>query len=158
MSAQETALQFKPTVVAMASNFRKKMKVSKDGVIELPEDLYESTLADAGLEASVVKKVQQHNAEVVCALTLATGETAIEAMKKNAKLDTVTAEMKAIRDEMSVVMHRTREVTNPAKAGEKIVQHGPTTIRYQVKGTANSGELKRVRQHLMTQAAALLKD
>ena len=157
MSAQEGISTFKPATVAMAAEFRKKIKVNKEGVVEAPEDLYESTLENAGLDMSTVNKVQKHNTEVVSALTLAVGEVGLEALKKHDKLDQITGEFKAGRDEIGIVMSRTREVNDMKNPGEKITQYGPTVIKYTVKGTSNSGELKKVRQHLMAQAKQILE-
>lgn len=154
MSKEEVVL--KPQTVEMASTFKKKIKIDKEGVAQIPEDLYESTLETAGLDAGVVKKVQQHNTEVVTALTLAVGEAGLEAMKKNGKLEQVTGEAKLGRDEVEILVNRTREVNDMKNPGNKITQFGATTVKYTVKGTGNSGELKKVRQHIMNNAAKLL--
>lgn len=159
MSAQESVTPYKPATGLLADKLKKKMSVGKDGVVSVPDDLYESTLADSELTMETVKQVQTHRTEFVSAMTLAVGELGIKAMEKNAKLDVVSADAKVGKDEVSVQLNRTREVNIPARGGEpmkKATQHGATVISYTVQGTANSGELKKVRQHILSEAQKVL--
>lgn len=79
--------------VKVAEKFGLKDKMSVDttsGVINLPEDYYESTLEATGLTLDQIKKLQKHNAELLGATTLIAGELAAEAFRENPDLGEVS--------------------------------------------------------------------
>ena len=159
MSSAENVSPFKVDTLALATQARKRIKIGKDGTAEVPPELYEEMLniADSTIDVATAKKVQTAHSNIVAGFTLAVGESGLDAMKKHPKIEQVTAELKAGRDEIEVVLNRTRENVNPKDPqGVKLTQHGATTVKYTVRGTANSGELKKVRQHILAQGAEIL--
>lgn len=158
MSAAENVSPFKADTLALATQARKRIKINKDGVADVPAELYEELLniADPSIDVATAKKVQAAHSNIVAGFTLAVGENGLDAMKKHPKIEQITAELKAGRDEIEVVLNRSREVNDMKNPGEKLTQHGATTVKYTVRGTANSGELKKVRQHILAQGAEIL--
>jgi hypothetical protein len=159
MSSAENVSPFKVDTLALATQTRKRVKINKDGTADVPAELYEELLniADPSIDVATAKKVQAAHSNIVAGFTLGVGENGLDAMKKHPKIEQVTAELKAGRDEIEVVLNRSREINdmkNPG--GDKLTQYGATTVKYTVRGTANSGELKKVRQHILSQGAEIL--
>lgn len=83
----------KPHVIALAAKLKPGLKLGEGGVIIADKDLYEQSLPDE-LTMDSVNAVYAHTENLVAGLTLATGEIAEEAMKKDKKLDSVSSELK----------------------------------------------------------------
>ena len=142
------------TVLDMSAIILGGLTADKDlGTVTAAEDTFEKTLP-SDLTMEVVNKVQNHNTTFVAAATHAFGTVAMNAMKENAKLDTVIGTINMGGDD-TLGMHYTRskEMHVPGK-DEKVTKYGVTTIDYTVKAGKNGGELKKVRTELNELALA----
>ena len=142
----------------LADKLKKDFKVGNAGVVEVGDDLFESTLEDTGLDMKTVKKVQDHTSNLVAATGLALGEVGMKAMKKDKKLDQVSVSFKAGKDTHSALFQRSKEVpTNkPGEPRKTAPKYGVLQNNVTVHGAGNKGSLKRVRQHLNEEAAKVL--
>lgn len=151
-------VQIPEKVRSLADQFKKNMKVGSGGVTEVPDDIYESTLEDAGLDLKTVKKVKDHDANVVAGATLALGEVATKAMKKDKKLEQASVSFKAHKDTVSASFQRSKEVpvNKPGEPRKTATKFGVTSSNYTVAGAGNRGALKKVRAHLSQKAEEVL--
>lgn len=151
-------VQIPEVVRNLADKMKKNFKVGTGGVVEVPDDLYESTLEDAGLDMKTIKKVQDHNTNVLCASGLALGEVGMNSMKKDKKLEQVSVSFKAGKDTISSSFQRSKEVpvNAPGEPRKTTVKHGVMNNSYTTWGAGNKGTLKKVRQHLSDEAAKIL--
>lgn len=151
-------VQIPQEIRSLADKLKAEFKLSSAGVVEVPADLYESTLAEADLDLKTVKKVQDHNSNMVSATGLALGEIGMEAMKKDKKLDQVSVSFKAGKDTHSAVFQRSKEVpvNAPGEPRKTALKYGMLRSSVTVHGAGNKGSLKRVRTHLNAQAEKIL--
>lgn len=154
--------EIKPHITALSTKLKEGMKLGDGGVITTDKDLYEKTLPE-DLNMDTVKKVYGHTEDLVAAMTLATGEIAEGAMKKDKKLDAVSSELKIGKHaEVNVGYLRSqqqkiRDLQNPQNPPREVVKYGVTTARVKTLGQKNRGELKKVRSQLAEKAEKLFK-
>lgn len=136
-------------VVAMAKVIEKNIEIDhKTGIGSEKEGVFEKTLPE-DLSMDTVKRVGDHNSSFIAAGALAFGNLAVKAMQKNAELTETDIQLKMTgRDHVGYHMNRTKEYQNHLSGGGAVVKHGVLTTDYHVSGGRNSGELKRVREHL----------
>lgn len=141
-----------PEVQALAKKITSQIKLEGDSVT-VPADLYVTTLPDT-LTEEQVKAVQAHNSNFFPAATLAVGDLAVAAMKKDKKLEAVSGAFKMVgRDHFDITVNRSKESRNPA-TGETTTNFGVISASMVTHGAkASRGEMSHVKAHL--QEAAL---
>lgn len=143
-------LNIPESIVALAQLAKEKMKVGEGGVIEVPKDFYEELLPD-DLTMAQVKKVQEHNSNLVSAVGLAVGELGNKEFGKHKKFDEVSVEFNANKDKIGLNYQRSKQV--PDGSGGQQTKYGILSARYQVAGASNKGSFKKVRDWLSNTAA-----
>lgn len=128
MSTATEAKVVSEEVSEMAKRIAKEIKLADDGLsVEIPKDLYVNTLPE-GITESQIKAVQQHNSTFFPAMTMAVGEVAINAFKKNKDLESVEAKAKLVsRDAYEVTIKREQEQRNPHDGSKTTVYGAPTS-------------------------------
>jgi hypothetical protein len=151
MSKEDTT-KISQEVQDLSKKIKDQIKLDGDKVT-VPADLYVTTLSE-GLTEDTVKAVQKHNSTFFPAVTLAVGDIAVAAMKKDKKLEVVTGEFKMVgRDHFDVTINRTKEARNPSN-GETITKYGSVSATMTTHSAQVSrGEMSHVKTHL--QEAAL---
>ncbi len=143
----------------LAAKIKKSIKVdNKTGVSEVQDDVWESTLPE-GLTKEQIKAVKNHETNFVAATTMAVGDLALAAMKKNHELDEVSASVGMYGyDKVQVNVMRQDEYPNLRNpdAGP-IVKLGATRTKFSVHGGKNAGELKKVFAYITEEAQKALK-
>lgn len=112
------------------------------------QSVYEAHLPD-GITMDTVKSVSSYNTTFCAAGTHAVGELAIEAMKKDKKLESVTAKLPfGSRDSLNLTFHRSREgVQNfGADKGKSVTQYGSSVVRVRTRAGNNSGQMAAARK------------
>lgn len=128
------------------------------GVASVPEEWYVQNLPE-GLSADTYKQLSEHNTDVLAAAALANGEAAIDAFKKNKELERVSLSLPLVgKDTIGVVTDRTYNARN-VQSGEVTVKYGRTSASFDIYAADNGrGDLKKIREHLYSTAAAALAD
>lgn len=146
----------KKDIRAMADAIKKDLKVAEatagSAAVLADENVYEKTLESSGLTPEIVKKVQTHNSKFVPAATLAVGEVAQEAMKKDKSLNEVAFDQPMGKDKLTIT--HTREVEGPE--GEE-PKYGETFVNYRVQALESKTSLNAVRKHLRESAREAFK-
>jgi hypothetical protein len=146
----EEAIVIPEAVKAMAERIKKEMKVTDTGVIEVPKELYESLLP-AGLDMSLIKKLQAHDSEFMAAGALANGELGLKHFAKHKNVDVVTSEIAIGKNSASFSFQRSKPV--PDGNGAMQIKHGVSSAKYVVSAAGgNRGALKKVRMLLSSMA------
>lgn len=137
----------KDAIQTLATQLKGQFEV-KDGKITVAENAYVGTLPE-GLTEDMVKAVQNHNQVFYPAVTQAFGETAIEAMKKDKKLEQLTVEVPLVgHDHFDLTLNRSRTFPNPA-GGDPIQKWGVVNAQLVTQAArANRGDMNSVRDHL----------
>lgn len=147
--------QIDQKVLDLSEKLKNEMKIGEQGIVEVPKDVYESTLEGTGLTMEVVKQVQGHTADMVSATGLALGELGIDAFKKDKDLDQVSVQIPVHKDDIAGVFSRSKQV--PDGNGGMQAKHGVLNMRYTTAGAAGSkGSLKKVKAHLGELATGVL--
>jgi hypothetical protein len=113
----------------------------------------------AGHTAESVDELDSYKADFIAGNTHAFGIASVDVMKTSKKLNHTSIEIPMGSNSMTVSFDRQKEYTNSlAKEGEpnKIIKFGVATTTYEVRGSKNSGELKKARQELNALAQAAL--
>lgn len=131
-----------------------EMTIGDNGVGTLTPDAFEKTLEGTDLDLEYFVKTQNHRDNVVAALGLATGELALDAFKKDDKLQQVSFELNVHKDKLNSAFNRTKQV--PDGQGGMKTSYGSLSSKVQANGAANKGHLKKVKAHLAEQAKAIL--
>lgn len=141
----------------MAEALKKEMKLGTGGVIEISADAFLKSLEGTSINESQVKAVQKHTSEFFAATMLAAGDIAVPAMKKDKKLDQVSVEIPVLKDTVSHVIMRSKEVmAGMPKEGEeapKKTTYGFVSSRYTTDVTGSKGDAKKVKLHIAAMAA-----
>lgn len=141
----------KENIKAMAEVIKKEMKLGSGGVIEISPDVFAKTLEGTAINEGQVKAIQKHTSEFFAATALAAGEIAVPAMKKDKKLDQVSVEVPVLKDTVSHVIQRSKEVmAGMPKDGERQTKevYGYLTSKYVNDVSGSKGEAKKVKQHI----------
>lgn len=154
MSKEETAVNLPENVRDIAKIFKSNMKLGDNGVVEVAEDAFEKTLEGTGLDMATFKKAHTHRDDTLAGLGLALGELGIDAMKKDKKLEQVSAEIKVHKDVMGAVFSRSRSY--PSSDGGTATTYGSLNAKYTANGAVNRGSLKKVKTHLTEMAKEVL--
>lgn len=141
-------------VYALSRLIKDQMKIGEGGVVDVPKDIFETTLPD-GLTMADVKRVQDHTSAVVSATGLALGELGQSHFKKNKTVDQLSVEFGIGKDKLGEAYQRERVVSD-GKGGQQI-KYGNLVAKYTVNGAGNKGTFKKVRDFLSDQAAAVAK-
>jgi len=146
-AALQTTL--KPEVIALAASLKPQMKLEGDS-ITVPADLYATTLPE-GIDLATVKRLHDHRNNFLAGAALAAGEVAIEAMKDDPNLKTVTTKIAGMgKDDATITTQRQHEHRASPTSSELVKAPGWTTVAYR----ANPGTgVKAVRDHLKGIAA-----
>ena len=137
-------VKLKSTTTDMAAVIKPGITVEA-GVAKINSEVYEQTLAGAGLDLDTVKKVQTHNSQFTSAASLAFGEASIEHLVANPTLESVSGSVQMGHDKALFSFDRSKEVSS-----------GPGTDRVATQGYLNKTKLvvqggaehKRIRGHL----------
>lgn len=146
----------KPVIRELANTLKEGAEL-KDGIIMMSADAYERSLAGTDLTLEVCDAVRNHNKNLISAVGLVTGELGIEAMKKDKKLEQVSAELAVGTDSVSAVFQRSKEGLAAPGSKETVTRLGVLTSKFVVDANGNKGDYKKVRTHLSSLAAEALK-
>lgn len=137
------------TVKDLAAKIKAELSIdSKTGHVDAKDGIWESTLPE-GITKAQVKEVFEHAQNFTAGTYLAVGELAVDAMKKNSKLDTVDCEVKMHgHDKLHVSIERQRTFFNPANKDEQIVKHGAGKVNLQCMAGRSVGEMKKAMQYI----------
>lgn len=142
----------KENILKLSEKLKKEMKVGEGGVIEVPKDILSIALEGTNISESDVKEVQKVTADVFAASMNAVGELAVAAMKKNKKLDQVSVEIPVLKDTISHVVQRQKEVIAgmPKDGQEREMKtvYGFVSSKYVNDVSGSKGEAKKVRAHI----------
>lgn len=141
------------SITTMAAEIKKEFKIGEGGVVEVPKDFYEKTLP-AGMTMADVRKVQDHDANLIAATGLALGEVGIDHFKRHKKADQLSVDFVAGKNKVGLVFQRSKKVQDGK--GGTLEKHGALSARYVVSGAGNRGNFKKVRDHLAGMAADVL--
>lgn len=141
-------------VLDMAGTIKAKFSVdSNTGAGTVGEDLYKESLPE-DIDLKTIERVKAHDRTFIAATAHAFGELAIEAMKKNSKLENASIDIPMSKyDNVShnIARHRTYQ-NHLVKGNEVIEKWGIMDTAYKAKGGRNIGDLKRVRVQLQQMA------
>ena len=140
-----------PEIKELSEKIAKGVSV-KDGKIEIDANTYVQTLPE-NLSVEQVKAVADHNSNFFPAATLAVGHAAIEAMKKDKKLDSLSAEVPLIgKDHFDLTIERSRTFPNP-QGGEASTTWGNVKASLVTQSArASRGVMNNVRDELSAEA------
>jgi len=149
--SEQTEIKLKQDIVDLSKLIAGEIKINKDGIVEVPEDLFEKTLPE-NISLNQVRDVQRHCGNVLAASLHALSEPAIDAFKKDKKLESVSMSYKVGDDVQSHVIERSRMTGAPG--GEKTARFGYSVSKHDVRASgSNRGELKKVRQLISNMAS-----
>jgi len=144
-------IKFKGTTTAISEVLAKGLTIGKDGIAVLSEDAIEAALPE-GVTLESIKVHHDLRDALIAGSLHALGDPAINALKKDKKLDSVSLSFKVANDTVSHVVERSRLTGMPG--GEKKEQFGFATSKYEVQGSSkNRGELKKVHTLIKSLAA-----
>lgn len=153
----------KKSVLDLAASIQSHMTLGEAGIVEVPKDLFATTLPE-GLTLEAVKLVQDHTNDLVAATAEALGNLAIPAFKADEKLEQLSVEFGCGVDSLAGTIQRSKEY--PAggipKEGEArdpnatVTKYGIVSMKYGVNAHANKGTLKKVRDGINKRAAEAL--
>jgi len=121
----------------------------KDGKVEVDANTYVQTLPES-ISVEQAKAIHKHHSNFFPAATLALGNVALEAMKKDKKLEQVTAEFPMIeKDRFEVTIERRREFPNPQDKEKSTVVFGNVKASMVTQAArASRGSMNHVREQL----------
>lgn len=145
-------LKVPQSVLDLAKKIRKDIKIGEGGVVEFEKNFFESTLPE-DLPMSVVKRVQEHTADVISAVGLAAGQEGNAYFKKNKEAQTITGGFGIGRDDFEFQYARSK--TYPGvKDRPPTTTNGVLIPKYTAAGAvASRGHLKKIKAFLSEQAA-----
>jgi hypothetical protein len=149
--------EIKSVVTDMAAQLKKNLTLGEHGIIEVAPGAFEATLEGSNLTPDIYNSVQKHNSNLVAAFSLAVGQMGLASMKKDKKLEQVSAELPVLKDTIGVSFQRSKEQQTAPGSGEFVSKYGVTSARYVVNAAGNRGEYKKVRNHLAELAMETLK-
>lgn len=128
-----------------------------DGKIEFDANAYLQTLPE-GITVDQVKALHDHNATFFPAATLSVGKVAIEAMKKDKKIDSLSVEIPMYgKDHFDLTIERQRTFPNPQDKEKSTTTFGNVKASYTVQAARGSrGAMNSVRDELSAAALAAL--
>jgi len=141
----------KENIKAMTEVVKKEMKIGSGGVIEISGDILNKVFEGSTVTEAQVKAVQKLENDLFAASMCATGELAVAAMKKDKKLDQVSVEIPFLKDSISHVVMREKEVmAGMPKDGERPTKtvYGYVSSKYVNDVSGSKGEAKKVKQHI----------
>jgi hypothetical protein len=145
-------------VLEMAKKIEEASSVDKNtGIVQTEDNVYEKLLPE-DLTIETVNAVTNHNANFIAAGSYAIGNMAVAAMSKKKDLDQVTGLVKmGGSDTLNVNVERRKEYTTKLKGEpQTTVKFGVVTASYDVTGSHNSGQLKKVRTAIAEMAMEAL--
>lgn len=146
----------KQSIKDMAEALKKDMKLSTGGVIEVSSDAFLKSLEGTNITEANVKAIQKHTSEFFAASMMAAGELAVPAMKKDKKLEQVSVEIPVLKDSVSHVIMREKEVmAGMPKEGEAVPKkttYGYVSSRYVTDVSGSKGDAKKVKLHIAAMA------
>lgn len=147
--------EIKAEIVEIAAGISKHITSNaKEGTIAVDEKAYGEAMIAAGSSLADKEKVQKADSLVLPAMALAIGKAGKEVLKKNTKLDLISADVKAGgHDEFSTVIQRDRVSRNPSN-GQESLKHYAVSSTYTYKPAANGAQMKKVRDSISEMAAA----
>lgn len=139
----------------IADTMKQKMEIGEGGLNTVPKEVYEEHLPE-GVDMKTVESVMGHNERMTAALTLANGEYALDAMKKDKSLQKVSTTMKYGKfGEATSSLERSAEGRKSVADPTIITRYGVTSTKVKTTAGKNRGDLKKVRESLAQQASDL---
>lgn len=149
-------MEIKKEVIDLSEKIGAELKISKDGSVERPDDLYEKLLPE-GITMEQLKGIQAHNTDFIAAATHAFGQAATPVMKKNAELNSISLDIPTVgKDSLSLQFDRSKQVPNGD--GGMQTKYGSVSVKYDMYGAGSRGQLKAVKQYLAEEAAKAFSD
>lgn len=139
----------------IADSMKERMDIGEGGLNTVPKEVYVEHLPE-GVDMNTVESVMGHNERMTAALTLANGEYALDAMKKDKSLQKVSTTMKYGKfGEATSSLERSAEGRKSVADPTIITRYGVTSTKVKTTAGKNRGDLKKVRESLAQQAADL---
>ena len=152
---EELATNIKPEVLAIADAMKKAAEIDDNGKITIGKDFYESALPD-GLTMPLVKRLQDHESQLLSAATIVNAELAIPFFKKHKDIDVSPLKLQMGKNRIETVTKRTSDVRN-VQTGEVTTVYGTTTAKYRAAGgNGSSGALRASRDYAQALGAKIL--
>lgn len=147
-------------VRAMAEQIKAAMTTdTASGIVTTDDSIYEQTLPEE-IPLATAHAVHKHDAEFVAASTFAFGQLAIDALKCNDNLASVTGTVKLENGSVDLTTHRRREFENRMAKDDQpktVVKHGQTVATVHTSLGTNTGQNAQVRKEIVALATAALK-
>ena len=124
----------------------KLVKNGEVGSVEFASSAYEDSMDD-GVTVEMAKKVHANNVNFVNAVTLAVGSMALDAVKEDSSVKTITGETSMGKDRVEVQWHAEQTHRNPS-TGESITKYGACVAKVSTQAGKNGGEHKHIRNEL----------
>lgn len=141
------SVEIKQDTKDLAKTLKGKITIGDNGVATVKEGTYVELLPE-GITEDTVKKLQAHNSHLVAAAALATGELAIDYLKKHKSVAAVELSMPTTgKDTLDITVKRDKQVTNP-QTKEASTVYGAVTAGFSIYSTRPRGELAKVKDHL----------
>lgn len=136
------------SVKELAEKIGAALAYDDDGVAPNLDNLYAETLPE-GLDVETVKLVQTSEREFTDALSLATGDTGVPFMKKNAAVNCVSTSANMGMNSVQVAVHRKIDVRAPGSTETK-PKFGAASVKLTSNAGQKRGNLKRIMEHINT--------
>lgn len=142
-------------IIELADRISSSLTMDKTtGVAAVPADLYIQLLPE-GLTEEAVQMVQTHTVNMTAASLLSLGEAAIPVLKKNAAINHVTLDVPMIgKDKIQLNFERSRQIPYTDKDGVATTHpsYGTSNVKIDTYGVGKRGDLKKIREFLISQA------
>ena len=143
----------KNQIDALAANLRPQIEI-KEGVASISADAYVKSLPD-GITLDTVKKIKEHDAVFFPAVTKAFGESAIEAMKADEKLESIDLPVPMVGDDkFDITFKRSYEHMDMATKEMKTSYGGLTASLTVQAARHNRGAMTAIKIELKAAALA----
>lgn len=119
------------------------------GKIVVDKKFYEESLPE-GVTMAQVRKIEEHNSNLITAATLAIGELAQAPMTKDKELASLSMRIPVSRGRVDAQIKREGQIRN-VQTGEVSPVYGVVDVKFRAAGTStSSGHLKTVRDQVKT--------
>jgi hypothetical protein len=152
-------LKVSENVLKLADAIKKDLKIGTAGVVEDPgKDFFERHLPE-NISLADVKRVDSFRSDLLAAATLALGEVAVPYFQKDKEAQQVSLQFGLNKDKASIQIDRERKYPNRmgGKDAPDIVYNCNPNVSYRMAAASSTGEYKRVRDHLRSEAAKIFQ-
>lgn len=152
-------LKVSENVLKLADAIKADLKIGATGVAEdLGKDFFERNLPE-NISMADVKRVDAFRSDLISAAALALGEVSVPFFSKNKDVGQVSLQFGSNKDKATVLVDRERRYPNRmgGKDAPDIVYNCNPTVSYRMAAASATGDYKRVRDHLRSEAAKVFQ-